>query len=413
MLIPYNTDAPIYHFPSTTIGLIAANVLMYFVTAGIAMNDSARDAPQAGQQEFRSILWLADSPKVHWLELEFDKLQPTQWLTHAFMHADVFHLLGNMIFLWGFGLIVEGKLGWKRFLVLYAVLCLVQGAIIQLVMFFIADSPGSALGASGAIFGLMAIAVVWAPQNELSCLLFWLPVVRLIELPIIMFGFIYLALQLVFFALAGFSMSSEALHLTGILVGAPIGLWYVRQAWVDCEGWDIQSVYLMSSEQREKKRNKQRNQEHKQAAQEREQDRENAKNRILDSISSALECGNSAVAIAIYRKFVTELQGGRQLPNATLRSLISAMHGEKVWEESIPLLVELLRRESAERCIGARLRLAEILIHVGDRPRQGYAVLKKLPSGLQPEQLLKRNKLAAAAKAKLADGSVEIEVHDW
>jgi hypothetical protein len=89
------------------------------------------------------------------------------------------------------------------------------------------------------------------------------------------------------------------------------------------------------------------------------------------------------------------------------------MHQQRVWEPSIPLLVEILRREPAQRCIGARLRLAEILIHVSDRPRQAMTVLRKLPTDLSQAQMIKRNKLLKAAKSKLADGSIEIEVHDW
>ena len=38
MLIPINTDAPLYHFPYATIGLIVANVVCFAAT-GFAMND--------------------------------------------------------------------------------------------------------------------------------------------------------------------------------------------------------------------------------------------------------------------------------------------------------------------------------------------------------------------------------------
>ncbi len=46
-------------------------------------------------------------------------LHPVQWVTNNFLHGRIFHLVGNMIFLWGFGLVVEGKLGWWRFLLVY------------------------------------------------------------------------------------------------------------------------------------------------------------------------------------------------------------------------------------------------------------------------------------------------------
>ncbi len=46
-------------------------------------------------------------------------LHPYQWLTNNFVHADFMHILSNMLFLWSFGLVVEGKLGWLRTLAVY------------------------------------------------------------------------------------------------------------------------------------------------------------------------------------------------------------------------------------------------------------------------------------------------------
>ena len=231
MLIPYNTDAPIYYFPFTTIGLIVANVLMYVV----------------------SLAMMTEGPaNVLWLTLEFDTINPLQWLTNNFMHADIFHLAGNMFFLWGFGLVVEGKLGWWRFLLLYLGIGIVYGAIVQTIMFLLAEEYGVALGASGVIFGILAVAVLWAPQNEMSCLLFLRLYPQVIEIPIFGFGFFYLVVQVLFFVWRGFSMSSEALHLTGLAVGLPVGIVMLKLAWVDCDGQDYFS-HLPSEERDEKK----------------------------------------------------------------------------------------------------------------------------------------------------------------
>ena len=49
------------------------------------------------------------------------------YLTYAFLHADIFHLGGNMLFLWVFGDNVEDALGHIRFLVFY-LLCAAAGA---------------------------------------------------------------------------------------------------------------------------------------------------------------------------------------------------------------------------------------------------------------------------------------------
>ena len=135
--IPYSTDAPLYYRPFVTIALIAANVAAFVMTR---MGEAADG-------------WL----------LQFGQgLHPTEWFASAFLHFGVPHLLGNMLFLWTFGLIVEGKLGWWRFLLLYLLLCGLDGAVTQTVMLsYDGDSPGAG-GASGVIFALMAIALFWA-----------------------------------------------------------------------------------------------------------------------------------------------------------------------------------------------------------------------------------------------------------
>lgn len=440
MLIPYNTDAPIYYYPYATIGLIATNVLVFFLTAGIAANDrqwmeeglaefaiqvDEEGTPVFTDEEMEDILAIAEeqprgslfvlgnSPKVLWLTLEFGKLNPVQWFTHNFMHADILHLLGNMIFLWGFGLVVEGKLGWQKYLAVYAVICLMQGAFIQIIMFLLSDGLGVALGASGVIYGIMAIAVLWAPQNEMSCFLLIFLRPKLIELSIMAFGSFYLALQVLFFVLYGFQMSSEALHLSGILMGLPIGILFLKRSWVDCEGWDFFTVYFAKKEQQDKVRSAFRDQNQLAAVKEAKEERDQARATMLTSLRAALEAKQHAAAVGIYKKTSGDLQQGKKVPTQMLPLLINAVHKQQEWELSIPLLVELLQRPGGDNA-RVRLKLAQILIQATDQPKQGIAVLKKLPvEALDDKQRLLRNKLAKAAKAALAEGSFEVEVKDW
>ena len=107
MLIPWNTDAPIYHYPIASAGLIACNVAVF--------------ALLIGEPELAEEYCLAYG----------DGLHPVQWLTHNFLHADFMHLLGNMIFLWSFGLVVEGKLGWYGMLPAYLGIGIANGWIVQ------------------------------------------------------------------------------------------------------------------------------------------------------------------------------------------------------------------------------------------------------------------------------------------
>ena len=49
-------------------------------------------------------------------------LRPWEWLTHAFVHAGLLHLLGNLLFLFFFGSVVEGRIGFRVFLPLFGLL---------------------------------------------------------------------------------------------------------------------------------------------------------------------------------------------------------------------------------------------------------------------------------------------------
>ena len=137
MFFPYGTDAPIYHWPFTTVALIVVNALVLCAE-------------------------LASPEQVAPFILVFgDGLHPVQWITNNFLHAGPFHLVGNMLFLWSFGLVVEGKLGWYKTLAVYLGIGTVYGLIVQSLML---GSSGGALGASGVIFGSMAMCLVWAPK---------------------------------------------------------------------------------------------------------------------------------------------------------------------------------------------------------------------------------------------------------
>lgn len=445
MLFPFNTDAPIYHFPYATIGLIVVNVVMYFGTATIAANDTgsidvmatlrdwaedyetiegrkptvaelreAKAALDAMNQEKHGTIWtLGYSPKVEWLALSYDTINPQQWFTHNFMHADIMHLLGNMIFLWGFGIVVEGKLGAGKFLGLYFAACLLQGALVQLPMFLFSDRPGIALGASGAIYALMVVCVLWAPKNELSCFLLLGRFSRVIEIPIIGFAGFYLATQILQFCWAGFDISSAALHLVGALIGLPLGLLFLKRNWVDCEGWDFFTVYLADDAKQAKIRTHSRDREKLEAAREAKAEHDQQRERILNSIQAAIDSDQPQAATALYHKFESELQRGKKIPAKTLTGLIGAISKQKKWDAVIPLLVELLQRNPPEKSSGARLKLAQILITATEQPRQGLAVLKKLPPDLPEKHAALRNKLTKLAKRSLEEGSLEIEVHDW
>lgn len=92
---------------------------------------------------------------------------PYQLLTYMFMHGGWWHLFFNMWSLMIFGNAVEQQVGTKRFWIYYLI-CGVGSALVNQLISFIGIIPPTALvGASGAIYGVMAAAAFYFPNAKL------------------------------------------------------------------------------------------------------------------------------------------------------------------------------------------------------------------------------------------------------
>jgi membrane associated rhomboid family serine protease len=184
-----------------------------------------------------------DLQAIEPLMLQRDGIHPQQWISSNFIHGDVTHLLGNMVFLWVFGLVVEGKLGWYGFLPLYLGIGVIQCAAEQsLAVAF--GFQGASYGASAAIYGLMATCLIWAPRNEIS-FLYWVFVqFGFFDVSILVLSLLYIGVDLLSAWWNGFALSTATLHLTGALVGLIVGVTLLKAKLVDCEGWDIFNVFF-------------------------------------------------------------------------------------------------------------------------------------------------------------------------
>lgn len=100
-------------------------------------------------------------------------------ITSGFLHADEIHLAFNMLTLYFFAPIVYGMLGDFSFLLIYAA-SLVFGSLLTMV-FHGNDYSYSAVGASGAVTGIIYSAILLAPDIEIYGFI-----------PGYIFGFIYL-----------------------------------------------------------------------------------------------------------------------------------------------------------------------------------------------------------------------------
>lgn len=91
------------------------------------------------------------------------------FLSSMFMHGDIMHIFGNMLFLWIFGDNLENMLGHIRYAAFYIV-CGLAAAIAQIVMD--TDSIIPMLGASGAISGVLGGYILLFPQRQVRALIF-------------------------------------------------------------------------------------------------------------------------------------------------------------------------------------------------------------------------------------------------
>jgi len=253
LLLVTGSDAPLYHYPITTVSLIAINLLIHV-----------------------GLMPVEPEAIIPWCLSYGDGLHPLQWISCNFLHAGWMHVIGNMIFLWPFGLLVEGKLGWLRMLVLCLAICILHASVQQVLMLrsnygneaselakqfdgneewevmsedeqaevieglrkgLLENGHGVSLGSSCLVFGLLAICAVWAPVNEFDVVSRW----GAYEWPVLTVAAVFIVKELIGSLLVGGAISTPMLHMFGAVAGFVLGLGMLVIGWVDCEGFDIVS----------------------------------------------------------------------------------------------------------------------------------------------------------------------------
>ncbi|MFZ7128221.1 MAG: rhomboid family intramembrane serine protease [Desulfobacterales bacterium] len=156
--------------------------------------------------------------------------RPVTLLTSQFLHGGIGHLIGNMVFLWLFGCMLEMGLGRPQFLAIY----LLSGAAGNL--FFGLFNLGSSIplvGASGAIAGLMGALTTTYGRSKVTFFFtsgfyfasFRMPAIAL--LPFWLGKEIYAE-----WSAGGIGNIAFMAHAGGILAGALLGWIAGRMKWV-------------------------------------------------------------------------------------------------------------------------------------------------------------------------------------
>lgn len=160
-IFPLHDGRPLSHIrgPYATWLLIALNVLAYLVVQRAGMSD----ASHASVVSYGLIPAVFNGYVV--LPPQYDLLpERLSLLTYAFLHGDLWHLLGNMLFLWVFADNIEDAFGHIRFLLFYA-MCAIGGGYAYVLTDPTSQAP--VIGASGAIAGVVAAYLILHPRQKI------------------------------------------------------------------------------------------------------------------------------------------------------------------------------------------------------------------------------------------------------
>jgi len=184
-MFPLKSTVPTRHQPFVVWGLITANTLVFLIQAGMSESELAAFLSRFALIPARYFAGEALAPSL--------RAPNSYWplLTNAFLHGGWLHLILNMWTLWLFGPAVEDRLGPTRYLVFYLV-CGVLASVTHAL-----SDPGStapALGASGAIAGVLGGYTIMFPWSRVVVLVPVLFLPLFFPLPAIVFtGFWFVA----------------------------------------------------------------------------------------------------------------------------------------------------------------------------------------------------------------------------
>ena len=213
MFIPLRDENPSGRFAFVNVGLLLTNLAVFIYQLTL---------PPHGEKAFVLANAMVPARVSGWtaghgtFEAAFLPL-----VTSMFLHSGFAHILGNMLFLWIFGDNVEAEFGHLQYLVFYFI-CGIGAGLTHIAFNYHSHLP--AIGASGAISGVMGAYIVLEPRNRILTLIF----IFLVRVPAMVVLGLWFAIQFLSgISTLGTSMNGGVAvwaHIGGFLLGALIAL---------------------------------------------------------------------------------------------------------------------------------------------------------------------------------------------
>lgn len=231
VVIPIRTESEIRRTPLANYVLLGANVFIFLLFEGLLASKSME------QFKTQHLAFHSDEPAL------------LQFFTYQFVHADIMHLLGNMVFLWVFGNSVNSKMGNVPYILFY-----LAGGVFAAWGFALATPQASHLvGASGAIAAVTTAYLVLYPRSHVTVLVWVFIFIHFFELP----AMILIGLKIIVWdniIAPGFGSHgavAHGAHLAGYLFGFVTALSMLLLRALPRDQFDILAVWKRWNQRRE------------------------------------------------------------------------------------------------------------------------------------------------------------------
>ncbi len=198
LILPIRTESASRRTPLMNYILIGVNIALFLI-----LDDRLLGREGAAWRDHHLVFRSAD-PALY------------QFLTYQFLHADITHLLGNLLFLWVFGNSVNAKMGDVPYLLFY-----LAGGVFAAWGYAVARPvPFSLLGASGAIAAVTTAYLALFPRSHVTVFV-WLFFIYFFEVPAMLLIGVKIIVwdNLVAPSVGGAGNVAHAAHLAGYLFG--------------------------------------------------------------------------------------------------------------------------------------------------------------------------------------------------
>jgi len=221
-MIPLRHTLPTHTTPAVNRALVAANAVVFVVLLFLG----------ARTESLINIFGFVPARLINPSAFGYAPWQVAITLvTSLFLHGGVVHLLGNMIYLWVFGGVIEETMGHLRYLGFF-VLCGAVGSLTHTLLF--PHSAVPSIGASGSIAGVLGAFLVLRPRARIVTLFPLVVYWAMAEIRAALFLPVWFGMQFFngFLAIASAARAQEAAgiawwaHVGGFLFGAIVGAIY-------------------------------------------------------------------------------------------------------------------------------------------------------------------------------------------